>query len=709
MANKKSRKRKERKGSSSRLSKTKKRRMEPKNQEKVEDGFLKYKILGLFLIVIAIVFLLGFLRLAGVAGNKMSLALESVLGWASWGFLLVLIFGARIFFGASRFNKIKLAWIGLLLIFLGLTAILHLMVIDDPLAVKNKQGGGYLGFVLTWPFFQIFGFWASLVIFLAVIAAGFIFIFSSRYPKEEQEEEQEEKEDLLPLKVKINKKKLKQKAILPSSNKKTVSLRVKKDVEPLAESNFIKKVKPTPSTYPLNLLEFSEKTCDPGDIEETKEIIRKTLESFSIPVEMGEVQVGPTVTQYTLRPAQGIKLSQITSLSNDLALALARHPIRIEAPIPGKSFVGIEVPNQKGSIVRLKDLLVLKEFTQQASRLTLALGKDVAGRVYFDDLVKMPHLLIAGATGSGKTVMLNSIILTLLYQNSSADLRFVLIDPKRVELTLYKNLPHLLTVPLTDVNKALSALKWLLKEMTRRFETLEEHKKRNIEDYNNQEGVEKLPYIVVVIDELADLMVAAAHEVETCIVRLTQMARATGIHLILATQRPSVDVITGLIKANITNRIAFSVASMADSRTILDFSGAEKLLGQGDMLYISPRLSRPKRLQAPYISDKEIKNVVSYLSQEQEQEDYVDIEQELSESLASNGLKGLGTEEDELLDQAREEVLKANKASATFLQRRLRIGYARAARLLDLLEQEGTVGPAEGSRPRQVFRKQEEE
>ena len=659
----------------------------------------KFKLIGIGLIVLAIILFLGLLGLAGVVGNGLAQGLEKTFGWLSWGLFLILIAGAKFLFESERFEKMRLVWIGLVLILLGASAAVHVFFIEEPAALEESRGGGYLGFVFAWPFFQIFGFWASLVIFLGVIAGGFILIVSTRKPLPSAKEEVEisrKKADIKPkkelpkIKVNIPLWRKQKKETLPSAK----PLSEPEDIEVL------KQTKHTPSSYPLNLLDSSESKAIAGDIERSKEIIKKTLENFGIPVEMGDTQIGPTVTQYTLRPAEGIKLTQITALSNDLALSLARHPIRIEAPIPGKSLVGIEVPNQAVSIVRLSEILSSKEFKRKRSNLTVALGKDVAGNIYLDDLGKMPHLLIAGATGSGKTVMLNSIILTLLYQNSPADLRFILIDPKRVELTLYKNLPHLLTPTLTNVQKTINALKWLIREMDRRFEIMEEAKKRNIDDYNSQENVERLPYIVTIIDELADLMIASPHEVESSIIRLTQMARATGIHIILATQRPSVDVITGLIKANITSRIAFSVASTADSRTILDFSGAEKLVGRGDMLYISPKISRPKRLQSPYISDVEIKRVVKFLSEAQEGGEYIDVEEELKQAGETTG----DLEEDELLPQAREEVIRANRASATLLQRRLRIGYARAARLLDLLEEEGTIGPADGSRPRQVLK-----
>ena len=677
----------------------KKNKKEKKNHSiptplpKKSTPFWQFKLMSIALMVLAIILFLGLFNLAGVVGNSFALVIQKIFGWFSWGVFLILVIGARLLFEPEKFEKMGLVVLGLFLILFGASAAFHLFFINNPLALSQNKGGGYIGYGLSWPIFQIFGLWASLIIFLGVIAGGFVLIFANRKKEEEEEEIVEETKKITlkkePAKLKILPLKIKKEK--PEQETKTPSF---------PEIEVLKQTKSTPSTFPLDLLDNLKSEAIGGNIEENKEVIKKTLENFGIPVEMGGAQVGPTVTQYTLRPQEGIKLSRITALSNDLALSLAKHPIRIEAPIPGKSLVGIEVPNQSVAVVHLKEILSSREFKQKSSNLIIALGKDVSGNIYFDELSRMPHILICGATGSGKTVFLNSLILTLLYQNSTQTLRFILIDPKRVELTLYQNLPHLLTPTLTQVDKTINVLKWLIREMERRFDIMEEAKKRNIEDYNKDNTREKLPYIVVVIDELADLMVAAARDVETCIVRLTQMARATGIHLVLATQRPSVDIITGLIKANITTRVAFSVASMADSRTVLDFSGAEKLIGKGDMLYVSPKLSRPKRLQSPYVSDEEIKRVVKYLSQSGEENNYIDIEGQVEQ------IKGEESdlEEDELLARAREEVISAHRASATLLQRRLRIGYARAARLLDLLEDEGTIGPADGSRPRQILK-----
>lgn len=455
--------------------------------------------------------------------------------------------------------------------------------------------------------------------------------------------------------------------------------------------------------FSLDLLGSSTSQPTSGDIKMNKMIIERTFENFGINVEMGEVHVGPTVTQFTLKPAEGIKLSSITALHNDLALSLAAHPIRIEAPIPGKALVGIEVPNQKTARVFLREILESEEFKKRKDALTLALGKDVSGTPRVAHLSSMPHLLIAGATGSGKTVCMNSLIVSLLYQNTPEELRFIMIDPKRVELSYYNGIPHLLTPVVTDVKKTLNALRWGIKEMERRFDVLATARKKDIASFNvSVKNEDRLPYLVIVIDEMADVMVTAGAEAESLIIRLAQMARAVGIHLVLATQRPSVDVITGLIKANITTRIAFSVASQMDSRTILDTPGAEKLIGRGDMLFLSAELSKPVRIQGTYVSDAEIEHVVEFLKESGEphyQEEVVS-----RSSQGDDGSLFSDSEEDaELLEQAKEVLVQAGKASASLLQRRLRIGYARAARILDLLEDAGVIGPADGARPREVY------
>jgi len=418
-------------------------------------------------------------------------------------------------------------------------------------------------------------------------------------------------------------------------------------------------------------------------------------------VDMDEVNTGPTFTQFTFKPHEGIKLNRITTLQDNLALALAAHPIRIEAPIPGRALVGVEVPNQKITTVKLKDILTSFEFKNKKGVLKVGLGEDVSGRSWTIDLAAMPHMLIAGATGSGKSVCINSVIISLLFQYSPEDLRFLIVDPKKVELTNYNGIPHLLTPVITEVDKTVNALRWAVKEMEERFKILSGAGKRNIVAYNSAVLVNKLPYIVIIIDELADLMATSARDVEAAIVRLSQMARAVGIHLVVATQRPSVNVITGLIKANIPGRIAFAVASQIDSRTILDTSGAEKLLGKGDLLFKAADLGKPRRIQGAFLSDAEIERVIDFWKQ-QDEPDYND---SVTEGHTGSGASPVdfSSDGDELLEEAKEILIKAGKASASLLQRRLRVGYARAARLLDLLEERGIIGPGDGAKPREIL------
>lgn len=453
----------------------------------------------------------------------------------------------------------------------------------------------------------------------------------------------------------------------------------------------------------LDLIEETTSKPDAGNVKENASIIEQTLASFGIDVAMGEVNVGPTVTQYTFKPPSGVKLTKITGLDHNMALSLAAHPIRIEAPIPGKSAVGIEIPNKSVMTVRMRDIMESPAYEEQKSPLTFVLGRDVTGQPAFADLAKMPHMLIAGATGSGKSVMINTFLTSLLYRNSPSDLKMILVDPKRVELSLYNDIPHLLTPVIVEPEKCISALKWAVAEMERRYKLCAEVGKRNIAEYNAEFRDEAMPYIVIVIDELADLMALAAQDVESMIVRLAQMARAVGIHLVLATQRPSVDIITGLIKANIPARLAFTVASQVDSRTILDQAGAEKLLGKGDMLFSSPEFIKPKRVQGVWVDEREVKGVTDYLRQARSPQYNEEI---LTQKVSIGGRSvggDMGDPDDDLFNEAAEMVIRSGKASASLLQRRLRVGYARAARLLDLLEERGIVGPADGARPRDVL------
>jgi S-DNA-T family DNA segregation ATPase FtsK/SpoIIIE len=462
---------------------------------------------------------------------------------------------------------------------------------------------------------------------------------------------------------------------------------------------------------PLSLLASHVEKPTSGDLRANANIIKRTLDSFGIPVEMGEINIGPKVTRYTLKPAEGVKLARITALGPDLALALAAHPIRIEAPIPGKSLVGIEVPNKAAAIVRLGSLMGYPEFST-SNLLAFPLGRDVSGEAIFVDIEKMPHLLVAGATGSGKSITIQSILISLLYKNSPGTLKLILIDPKRVELSIYEKIPHLVAPVITDPKKSVGVFRWAIDEMDRRYETLLAAGCRDIKSYMKEPRETPMPYIVIVVDEMADLMARYGKEIEGSIVRLAQMARATGIHLILSTQRPSVEVITGLIKANITARIALQVASQIDSRTILDSSGAEKLLGGGDLLFVSPEFSKPRRIQGAYISEDEIRAVTSFIKDKNEvPEEAASGALDAISSATTNHrdavFDGYGEEQDgdddDLLDEAVVVVREAQKASASLLQRRLKVGYARAARLLDIMESKGIIGPGEGAKPRDIL------
>jgi S-DNA-T family DNA segregation ATPase FtsK/SpoIIIE len=455
----------------------------------------------------------------------------------------------------------------------------------------------------------------------------------------------------------------------------------------------------------LTLLSDKQDKADAGNVTANAEIIKETYANFNIDVEVEGANVGPRVTQYTLKPPTGVKLSKLTALDNNLSLDLAAPSIRMEAPIPGKRAVGIEVPNVKAATVTIHSLLASPEWTEQKSPLGLVIGKDISGHPVVGDLEKMPHLLIAGQTGSGKSVMINTLLTSLLYRNSPADMKLILVDPKQVEMGLYKDIPHLLSPVIHEPEKCISALKWAVAEMERRLRAFAEVGKRNIAEYNNVKKEEGMPYIVIVIDELADLMMMAARDVEALIVRLAQKARAAGIHLVIATQRPSVDVITGLIKANVPARIAFTVVSQIDSRTIIDQAGAEKLLNRGDLLFSIPEFPKPIRVQGALISDAETNKVCDFLrAQRPPSYDEEVVSQPVT--LSGRGAVVAGAESgdgDAMFKDAVQVVVANGKASTSLLQRKLRIGYGRASRLMDIMEEQGIIGPAEGARPRQVL------
>lgn len=474
----------------------------------------------------------------------------------------------------------------------------------------------------------------------------------------------------------------------------------------------------------LDLLEKKQKPANPGDVQQNAQIIKDTLHEFNIDVEMEGANIGPKVTQYELRPPAGVKLTKISALETNIALSLAAQSLRIEAPIPGKRAVGIEVPNIKAADVRLRGVLESKQWQVNSEPLSFAIGKDISGESVVGELNKMPHLLIAGQTGSGKSVMINTLLTSLLYRNSPSEMKLILVDPKQVEMAPYEDIPHLLTPVITEPEKTVSALKWAVNEMERRYKLLAGEKLRDITSYNKkiQSGAKKIsvqdidghtqevddgamPYIVIVIDELADLMMVASRDVEALIVRIAQKARAVGIHLVLATQRPSVNVITGLIKANVPARIAFTVASQIDSRTILDQGGAEKLLGQGDMLMMTPGMSKPKRIQGAWVMDGEVIKITDHLRMQSAPQYNDEI---ISQPVQLDGKGGVVMDMnheggDDMYNDALRVVVESKKASTSLLQRRLRIGYARAARIIEEMEEQGVIGAADGARPREVL------
>lgn len=702
-------------------------------------------LLAILLFVTGGLALLSFFGLAGVAGHFIDSLLAIIFGQVRYLFPILLIVVGILIIKDLEYEYRPTHLFGSILFFLSFNGLVHL---QKPLEQMNTlamqgYGGGLFGAALAWPMLKYVGYWGGTIILIGLLLVSIIFLFNTTlaelvalhkkfflllgwggrqivsffsifkksdavkfkikgdYTVGSTENTNEEMED--PVAAEEEDQRIfKTKTILKQEDDQPPE---DADVEKTGEEDM--EVTPPRPVYrdlpPLDLLFTSKSKPTSGDIKGNAETIKDTLHNFGIEAEMGEVRVGPTITQYSFKPAKGVKLTRITTLSDNLALSLAAHPIRIEAPIPGQSLVGIEVPNQKVAMVTLRELLESGEFKHRAHNLTIALGKDVAGKIWFADLPKMPHLLIAGATGSGKTVCINTVILSLLYQNTPETLRFIMVDPKRVELTLYNGIPHLLTPVITDSGKTVNALRWTIGEMERRFNVLAQAGKRDIASYNSTEP-EPMPHIVFVIDELADLMAMAASEVEAGIIRIAQMARAVGIHLIVATQRPSVEVITGLMKANIPARIAFSVASNIDSRTILDCPGAEKLLGRGDMLFLTAELSKPKRLQGAFVSEEEMKRVVNYLKGD-EPPTYDDSIVTKNGGLPGtvNMFGGASDDQDPLFEEAKRIVIESGKASASLLQRRLRLGYARAARLLDEMEEAGIVGPSDGAKPRDVF------
>ncbi|MFA5386102.1 MAG: DNA translocase FtsK [Candidatus Paceibacterota bacterium] len=648
----------------------------------------KQTLWGIACVALMLLFIFAGFKSAGPAGNFIYSIFEKFFGKGYFLLPLILLLLAIVFFASHSVTTIKIPFIGA-----GIFILAGLGLID--ITLKN---GGWLGKILGWlehPFGKPF----AIIIIVAIFLSSLIAVFNVpiKFRRKEKLEEDFSELNVKELKIPQGLEEEQSAPIKPEQDKKNV-----KPLIPLKSKSMKIKGYTAP---PFSLLRSSVEKPTSGDLRANANIIKRTLESFGIPVEMGEINIGPKVTRYTLKPAEGIKLSRITALNQDLALSLAAHPIRIEAPIPGKSLVGIEVPNKAAAIVRLGSLMAYPEFSK-SGLLSFPLGRDVSGEIIFSDIEKMPHLLVAGSTGSGKSICIHSLLISLIYKNSPETLKLLLIDPKRVELSIYENIPHLLTPPITDLKKSVGVFRWALSEMDRRYDLLQASGSRDVQSFNKKKPEEALPFLVIVIDELADLMTTYGREVESSIVRLAQMARATGIHLVLSTQRPSVEVVTGLIKANITARVALQVPSQVDSRTILDTSGAEKLLGGGDMLFISSEFSKPKRIQGAYVSEEEAQKVTDFIRENNDivtnGSESIDFEPDQVENFLSD-FDANGGEDDELLDEAIEIIYEAKKASASLLQRHLKVGYARAARLLDILQAKGLIGPGSGAKPRDVY------
>lgn len=697
---------------------TKRSKVKIREEEKADDFRLhpdtKKSVAGVVLAGMGIFFILVYFGKAGPFGESLFRILDKSVGWGYLALPVGLFLAAGVFFTSTRHRIFGSTIFGIILFFASVLGLIEIFAPGE---------GGWLGMALGALKYPLGEIAAALINIITLLVSLLITLnLSIKIPYFGREEIVQEEESIVADQF-VEEEKIEEKGKdkkEDSEKREPVVLveesrrRKAKEEAALRQPSFAGKA---PSLFdenyvfpPLSLLKTGEEKPSIGDLRANANIIKRTLESFGIPVEMGEINVGPAVTRYTLKPAEGIKLSKITALNQDLSLALAAHPIRIEAPIPGKSLVGIEVPNRAAALVRLSNLMTYPEF-QSSGLLSFAVGRDVSGKPVFANIDKMPHLLIAGATGSGKSVMIHSLLVSLLYKNSPKTLRLVLIDPKRVELSLYRDLPHLIGPVILESKKALGVFRWAIGEMDRRYDTLLQAGARDIKSYNAKFPERPLPYVLIVIDELADLMTSYGRDVEGYIVRLAQMARATGLHLILSTQRPSVEIITGLIKANITSRIAMQVASQVDSRTILDTAGAEKLLGSGDLLFVSAELSKPKRIQGAYISEEEVKKVTEFIRKNNGSFGGGEEEEDLAKAINSNESSEkdifdhfLEEEEgDELYEEAVEIVRQAKKASASLLQRRLKIGYARAARLLDLMEAKRIIGPGEGAKPREVY------
>ncbi len=669
---------------------------------------------------LGIFFLFALFESAGPAGVYTDIGLRYLFGSGAWLTPLACFFYIYVLLHPKENDGVSVAKV--------LGTILLFFTVFGSFSLYENGLGGIVGQALAWPMVYLLGSAVTGILFFGIFLISVFLIFNTglRLPSfastkallmdvhgkdGESGEELEDFDDIKEEPVKVVEKDEDEEG--DPSKLSAVSALVANIAKTKPNDIIVKNFSGTYIAPSLSLLSKENSKANIGDVKANANTIKRTLKEFGISVEMDAVESGPTITRYALKPAQGVRIARIAGLQQELQLALKASSIRVEAPIPGKSLVGIEVPNQTRATVGLASLLSCPEYTDSPHPLIVALGKDVTGNVHFANVARMPHGLIAGTTGSGKSVAIHNVIISLLYRNSPEQLRLILVDPKRVELTLYNKIPHLLTPVITDAKKAIRALSWAVKEMERRYDILEAEQVQNISSYhkniyqtakkewekngkNEEERLnlpEALPYIVIVLDELNDLMQAFPRELEACIVRLAQMSRAVGIHLILATQRPSVNVITGTIKANVPTRIALAVASQIDSRTIIDSQGAEKLLGAGDMLYLSSDSPRPYRLQSAFISEEEIKRVVEYLRKQSTELETISFDENSDNGNDSVFKSSIGDDaDDDLYEDAKYAVMEAGKASTSYLQRKLRIGYSRAARLIDLLEENGVIG-----------------
>jgi len=664
---------------------------------RLKDSYLFTEVLGWLFIFLSIFTVISDLDKGGVLGNYYKDLMIQIFGISHFGLILLFLF-----LGISWLLRFNINWkistsFALLILFLTFSTFSEIVFQDGGIIGKWLLSfENYLGRIGLVVILIILSFISLSIIFQKPFSE-ILNLILQRFKKEKIEIEDYTKE----AKKEIKEKKEQVKApeiIRPTKIKQEVKEEIRLKKLP---------IKTSWELPPISLLDKTESRPDSGDIKENIEIIKTTFENFGINVEVVEVTIGPTVTRYAIKPPEGVKLSKILALQNDLALALAVQNIRIEAPIPGRALIGIEVPNIKSAIVRLRSLIENPEFLESESLLLFPVGRLITGEPFYADLALMPHILIAGTTGSGKSVFIHSILISLLMKNTPEVLNFILVDPKRIELVRYENLPHLLMDPILDVKKVVPVMNWVIDEMERRYKEFQNYRVRDIDAYNKLQIQKKkkiMPRIIFVIDEMADLMIKQGNLIESAIVRLAQMARATGIHLVLATQRPSVNVVTGLIKANIPNRICFKVASQVDSRTVLDYSGAEKLIGAGDMLFISNIFGGMKRIQAPLVTEKEIERIVDFWAKQAlEKEDFE--KEEISLEEYEKPKEAIETEEteEELVKAAFQIILETGKASTSLLQRKLKIGYSRAARILDILEEKGIVGPQEGTKPRKIL------